>query len=115
MNMNNVNRIFSSLRYPIRVAILQVMKDKLDLRTSFPKNSDNSCGFCPEDLLNILNEEGYDLTYSKLSYHLKEMRENEILSFKPEGKRRFYKVNLYMFEDLNEWLIDLKKIGEDSR
>lgn len=110
--MNNINNIFSSLRYPIRVSILQLMKDNLDSRQSIPKDSDNIFGFCPEDILMILNESGYDLTYSKLSYHLKEMRENKILSFKTEGKRRFYKINVHEFERLIQWVDEFRNINK---
>lgn len=106
--MENLNNIFSSLRYPIRVSILNIMKNNLDLRSSVPSNSSYSEGFCPEDILIILKEYGYNVTYSKLSYHLKEMRKNQILNFNIEGKRRFYTIDLNSLQPLIRWLNDLK-------
>ncbi|KMK77528.1 hypothetical protein AB990_03405 [Alkalihalobacillus pseudalcaliphilus] len=56
------------------------------------------------DIAKILNEENYGVSNTKLSYHLKELRENQFIHLAKDGKRHFYVLKREGFDVLSNWM-----------
>lgn len=108
MNSTQTSFIVSGLKDPIRQRILEIISSKFEERRYLPRELYEENIFCPEDILFFLEKEGFNLTYSKLSYHLKDMRERKILLLYTEGKRRFYGINKDSLELIIRWIESLK-------
>ena len=74
MKNTQVTDIFKVLQDPIRIRIIEMLRFDQERREFFPDSSEAEGGFCPMDILTILQEEGIHISNTKLSYHLKEMK-----------------------------------------
>ncbi|GAA0372596.1 hypothetical protein [Bacillus horti] len=103
-NYNSLTNLIKTLQDPIRLKIIEILESQFERREYLPVTREGSNGFCPMDILKILKEDGFTITNTKLSYHLKELKENNIVSLAREGKRYFYVLNKEGFQVLLSWL-----------
>ncbi|WP_199614336.1 ArsR/SmtB family transcription factor [Paenibacillus alkalitolerans] len=85
---------------PIRLKILALLKEGRQDRYQAPVCSAYSNAVCPEDLKLGLD----DISSSKLSYHLKELKEAGFIQECREGKRIYYVLKPDRFKSLIEQL-----------
>ncbi|WP_248924766.1 ArsR/SmtB family transcription factor [Paenibacillus hamazuiensis] len=85
---------------PIRLKILMLLKEGRQEIYQSPVCSAYSDAICPEDLKLGLG----DISSSKLSYHLKELKEEGFIQECREGKRIFYLLKPDRFKILVESL-----------
>lgn len=100
----HITDIFKVLQDPIRVRIIEILKFDQERREFLPETKRAKDGFCPMDILSILHEEESQVTNNKLSYHLKELKENKIISLVKEGKRNFYLLEKNSLDDILRWI-----------
>ncbi|MFD1452519.1 ArsR/SmtB family transcription factor [Oceanobacillus sojae] len=104
MNNIKVTDVFKVLQDPIRVRIIEMLRFDQERRVFLPDTLESKDGFCPEDILNILQAEEVQISNTKLSYHLKELRKNEIIFLAKEGKRNFYLFNQNGLRPILNWM-----------
>ncbi|MEO1184314.1 MAG: metalloregulator ArsR/SmtB family transcription factor [Cyanobacteria bacterium J06636_27] len=80
---------FHALSEPLRVRVLQLLKNR---------------EICVCDLCDIL-----DVSQSKLSFHLKTLKEANLVCARQEGRWIYYSLNQYQFEVLQQHLADFSK------
>ena len=80
---------FHALSEPLRVKVLQLLKNR---------------EICVCDLCDIL-----DVSQSKLSFHLKTLKEANLVCARQEGRWIYYSLNQYQFELLQQYLADFSK------
>lgn len=83
---------FKALSDPVRRKILELLKDR---RMSAGEIAGN-----------------YDMTQATVSYHLKILRQADLIRESKEKNYIYYELNLTVVEEIMVWLSDLK--GEDS-
>ncbi|MXQ54226.1 helix-turn-helix domain-containing protein [Shimazuella sp. KC615] len=103
-NDTHITNVFKVLQDPIRFRIIEMLQFDSERRKFLPDTSKAKEGFCPEDILMVLREEGIRISNTKLSYHLKELREAHIIYLVKEGKRNFYLFNDDGLETIQSWL-----------
>ncbi|WP_040982514.1 ArsR/SmtB family transcription factor [Oceanobacillus jeddahense] len=104
MKNTHVTDIFKVLQDPIRIRIIEMLRFDQERREFFPDSSEAEGGFCPMDILTILQEEGVHISNTKLSYHLKEMKNTHVIYLVKEGKRNFYLFNKDSLEMIQAWI-----------
>ncbi|WP_449619536.1 ArsR/SmtB family transcription factor [Robertmurraya sp. Marseille-Q9965] len=104
MNNNYITEIFKVLQEPIRIRIIEMLQFDQERREFLPNTDEAKAGFCPMDILRILHEEDTDISNTKLSYHLKELRKNNLIHLVKEGKRNFYLFNKDGLEIVVNWI-----------
>ena len=103
-NNQKVTEIFKVLQDPIRIRIIEMLRFDHAQRTFLPETAQAAEGFCPMDILTILKEEGYSISNTSLSYHLKELKEHHIIHLIREGKRIFYVLNMKSLKPALTWV-----------
>ena len=83
---------FKALSDPVRRKILELLKDK---RMSAGEIAGN-----------------FDMTQATVSYHLKILKQADLIRESKEKNYIYYELNLTVVEEIMVWLSDLK--GEDS-
>ncbi|HIY64619.1 MAG TPA: autorepressor SdpR family transcription factor [Candidatus Mediterraneibacter stercoripullorum] len=83
---------FKALSDPVRRKILELLKDR---RMSAGEIAGN-----------------FDMTQATVSYHLKILRQADLIRESKEKNYIYYELNLTVVEEIMVWLSDLK--GEDS-
>ncbi|OAT81879.1 hypothetical protein A6P54_10205 [Bacillus sp. MKU004] len=109
MKHNNLSNFFKVLQDPIRIRIIEILQFDHNRREFIPESIDEKDGFCPMDILKILQAEKINISNTKLSYHLKELKENNIIFLVREGKRYFYVFNTESFALALGWLHKIRK------
>jgi ArsR family transcriptional regulator len=104
INNSHITNVFKVLQDPIRIRIMEMLQFDSKRRKFLPDTPKAKEGFCPEDILTVLREEGISISNTKLSYHLKELREANIIQLVKEGKRNFYLFNDDGLETIQSWL-----------
>lgn len=97
---NTVAKVAKVLSDPIRLEVLIVLKEGRDDRYQSPVCLAFPNAVCPEDLKLKLG----DISSSKLSYHLKELREEGFIQECREGKRIYYILKPERFKNFIESL-----------
>ncbi|MEM6401447.1 MAG: metalloregulator ArsR/SmtB family transcription factor [Cyanobacteria bacterium P01_D01_bin.116] len=80
---------FHALSEPLRIKVLQLLKNR---------------EICVCDLCDIL-----DVSQSKLSFHLKTLKEANLVCARQEGRWIYYSLNQYQFEKLQQYLLEFSK------
>ncbi|MGB6299410.1 MAG: metalloregulator ArsR/SmtB family transcription factor [Rivularia sp. (in: cyanobacteria)] len=75
---------FHALSEPLRVRVLQLLKNR---------------EICVCDLCDIL-----DVSQSKLSFHLKTLKEANLVCARQEGRWIYYSLNQFQFQELQQYL-----------
>lgn len=101
---NNIIDVFKVLQDPIRIRIIEMLRYDQERREFLPETAEAGEGFCPEDILAILKTEDIHISNTKLSYHLKELKRNNIIYLVKEGKRYFYLFNKDGLEIVRHWI-----------
>ena len=101
---SHVTDTFRVLQDPIRIRIIEMLQFERERREFLPDTFEAKGGFCPMDILTILNEEGINISNTKLSYHLKELKKNHLINLVKEGKRYFYLFNKDGLEVILSWI-----------
>ena len=83
---------FKALSDPVRRKILELLKDRLMSAGEIAGN--------------------FDMTQATVSYHLKILRQADLIRESKEKNYIYYELNLTVVEEIMVWLSDLK--GEDS-
>lgn len=104
MNNHNVTDVFQVLQDPIRIRIIEMLRFDQERREFLPDTLEAKEGFCPMDILAILHAEDINISNTKLSYHLKELRKNDIVFLVKEGKRNFYLFNKAGLGPILSWI-----------
>ncbi len=86
--MEQLHRVALALSDPIRLQILELLVAGRDNACCSPENPDAPNGVCACDLLLQL-----DLASSKLSYHMKELREAGLTQEQKRGRWIYYTLN----------------------
>lgn len=86
--MATFDRIALALSDPIRLSVLDMLVAGRDAACCSPANPDEPEGICSCDLLPKL-----DLAPTKLSYHMKELREAGLVSEQKRGRWVYYTLN----------------------
>lgn len=102
--INQLSNVMKALQDPIRIKIIEILQSEFERREFLPESSEALNGFCPMDIAKILKENDFEITNTKLSYHLKELRESNLIGLIREGKRYFYVLNKEGFQTLHNWL-----------
>lgn len=99
MSTNNeqIARISKALGDPIRLHILQIIRAGYSELNMTPPTTCCSGGVCVCDIQDQLN-----MTQSKVSYHLKELKNAHLISETKSGKWNFYKLNQTTFKEYLE-------------
>ncbi|MDX8360710.1 hypothetical protein [Cytobacillus sp. IB215316] len=103
-NYQNLINTIKALQDPIRIKIIEILHSEYERREFLSDKSEALNGFCPMDIAKILKEEGFNVSNTKLSYHLKELKENNLIYLARDGKRLFYVLKAEGFEILANWL-----------
>lgn len=103
-NNKNISSIFKVLQDPIRVRIVEMLSYEQDRREFLPDTEEGKEGFCPMDILSVLHAEGMEVSNTKLSYHLKELKESDLIFLVKEGKRNFYLFNKDEMTSVFMWM-----------
>ena len=91
LSANSVAAGFHALSEPLRVQILDLLRTK---------------ELCVCDLCEAL-----EATQSKLSFHLKVLRENELVRSRQEGRWIYYSLNLPQFVVLEQYLAEYRRFS----
>ncbi len=100
MALANAAKVLSD---PIRLKIMMLLKEGRREIYQAPICSNFANAICPEDLKLGLG----DISSSKLSYHLKELKEEGFIQECREGKRIYYLLNPERIKSLVESLYGL--------
>lgn len=82
---------FQALSDPLRLKVLDLLRDR-------------ECCVC--DLCEIL-----DVSQSKLSFHLKSLKEAQLVQTRQEGRWIYYRLNLAQFLVLEEYLSEFRRFS----
>jgi len=82
---------FKALADPLRLKVVNLLKDQ---------------EMCVCDLCDAL-----DVAQSKLSFHLKSLREAGLLVARQEGRWIYYRLNLTRFAELEQYLGQIRRFG----
>jgi ArsR family transcriptional regulator len=88
---NRVLSGFHALSEPLRVQVLELLRDR---------------ELCVCDLCEALN-----VTQSKLSFHLKVLKESELVRSRQEGRWIYYSLNLPQFVVMEQYLADYRRFS----
>ncbi|MBE9033406.1 helix-turn-helix transcriptional regulator [filamentous cyanobacterium LEGE 11480] len=83
---------FQALSDPLRLRVLDLLREE-------------ECCVC--DLCEVLA-----VSQSKLSFHLKSLKEAQLVQTRQEGRWIYYRLNLVQFEVLQEYLGDFGQLGQ---
>ncbi|GAB1543181.1 metalloregulator ArsR/SmtB family transcription factor [Scytonema sp. NUACC21] len=83
---------FHALSDPLRVSVVELLRDK---------------ELCVCDLCDVLG-----VTQSKLSFHLKTLREASLVRSRQEGRWIYYSLNLPQFVVLEQYLSEFRRYSE---
>ncbi|MBM7551250.1 ArsR family transcriptional regulator [Thalassobacillus pellis] len=101
---HRVTDVFKVLQDPIRIRIIEMLRFDQERREYLPDTIEAKNGFCPMDVLAILHAEDINISNTKLSYHLKELKDNSMIYLVKEGKRNFYLFNSDSLETIIRWI-----------
>lgn len=104
MKNKELSKLFKALQDEKRLEIIEILKTKKEERQFKPNNVENIDSFCPQDILIQLQKKNTNMTKTKLSYHLKEMRSSGVLKLTREGKRYFYRINKSFLIEITNWI-----------
>lgn len=82
---------FHALSDPLRVKVLDLLRDR---------------ELCVCDLCEVLN-----VTQSKLSFHLKTLKEAKLVKARQEGRWIYYSLNLSQFVVLEQYLAEFRRFS----
>lgn len=82
---------FKALSDPLRIQVLELLRDQ---------------EMCVCDLCDRLN-----VQQSKLSFHLKTLKDSGLLRFRQQGKWIYYSLNLPQFALLEQYLSDFRRLS----
>jgi ArsR family transcriptional regulator len=85
---------FHALSDPLRIGVIELLRQR---------------ELCVCDLCNAL-----DVSQSKLSFHLKTLKEAQLVNSRQEGRWIYYSLNLSQFGVLEQYLADFPKISQIS-
>ncbi|SHE49550.1 transcriptional regulator, ArsR family [Seinonella peptonophila] len=88
---------------PIRIKILHLLKNGRDETCLAPICNEVPTALCPTDLQFKLDQ----ITSSKLSYHLRLLKEEKFITEQREGKRIYYCLQPERVKEVMELLSDL--------
>ncbi|MBD2144652.1 metalloregulator ArsR/SmtB family transcription factor [Sphaerospermopsis sp. FACHB-1194] len=80
---------FHALSEPIRIKVIELLRQR---------------ELCVCDLCDIL-----DISQSKLSFHLKNLKEANLVNARQEGRWIYYSLNLPQFQVLEQYLADIHR------
>ena len=80
---------FHALSEPIRIKVIELLRQR---------------ELCVCDLCDIL-----DISQSKLSFHLKNLKEASLVNSRQEGRWIYYSLNLPQFQALERYLSDINR------
>lgn len=80
---------FHALSEPIRIKVIELLRHR---------------ELCVCDLCDIL-----DISQSKLSFHLKNLKEANLVNARQEGRWIYYSLNLPQFQVLEQYLADIHR------
>lgn len=83
---------FHALSDPLRVRVIELLRNQ---------------ELCVCELCEILG-----VTQSKLSFHLKTLKEAELLHSRQEGRWIYYSLNLSQFAALERYLAEFRRLGD---
>ena len=87
--------IMESLSDPIRINILELMMDG---------------EICVCDIVNVTG-----LSQSKISYHIKILKDSGLISDRQEGRWVYYKLDLEVLSDIQNWMGNLINSSTNER
>ncbi len=87
--------IMESLSDPIRINILELMMDG---------------EICVCDIVNVTG-----LSQSKISYHIKILKDSGLISDRQEGRWVYYKLDLEVLSDIQNWMSNLIQSSKNKR
>jgi ArsR family transcriptional regulator len=91
LSSTNLNYSFHALSDPIRLQILDLLRNQ---------------EFCVCDLCDALQ-----ISQSKLSFHLKVLKEAQLIQSNQEGRWIYYRLNLVQFTVLEEYLSQFRRFS----
>jgi ArsR family transcriptional regulator len=83
---------FHALSEPLRVQVLELLRDR---------------ELCVCDLCDLLT-----VSQSKLSFHLKALREAQLVQARQEGRWIYYSLNLAQFIALEQYLAEYRRLSQ---
>ena len=87
--------IMESLSDPIRINILELMMDG---------------EICVCDIVNVTG-----LSQSKISYHIKILKDSGLISDRQEGRWVYYKLDLEVLSEIQNWICNLIQSSKNKR
>jgi ArsR family transcriptional regulator len=90
----NIASGFHALSDPLRIRVLELLRQREQ---------------CVCDLCSVLN-----VTQSKLSFHLKTLKEARLVNARHEGRWIYYSLNLPQFSILEAYLAEYSRLGQIS-
>ena len=87
--------IMESLSDPIRINILELMMDG---------------EICVCDIVNVTG-----LSQSKISYHIKILKDSGLISDRQEGRWVYYKLDLEVLSEIQNWIGNLIRSSKNKR
>jgi len=91
ISSTSVEMGFKALSDPLRIQVLELLRDQ---------------ELCVCDLCDRLN-----VQQSKLSFHLKTLKDSGLLRFRQQGKWIYYSLNLPQFALLEQYLSDFRRLS----
>jgi ArsR family transcriptional regulator len=88
---NQIIAGFHALSEPLRLQVIELLRDR---------------ELCVCDLCDAL-----DVTQSKLSFHLKVLKEAELVRVRQEGRWMYYSLNLPQFVVMEQYLADYRRFS----
>jgi ArsR family transcriptional regulator len=80
---------FHALSDPIRIKVIELLRQR---------------ELCVCDLCDIL-----EISQSKLSFHLKNLKEANLVNARQEGRWIYYSLNIHQFQALEQYLADIRR------
>lgn len=106
----SLDKVALALSDPIRLQILDLLAIGRDHTCCSPENPDAPVALCSCDILQVL-----DLTPSRLSYHMKELREAGLITEQKRGRWVYFSLNRSAIADFTKSLYDRFVLERDSR
>ena len=91
-NLAQITNGFRALSDPLRIQIIELLRSQ-ELCV---------CELC----------EKLDVSQSKLSFHLKNLKDARLVHSRQQGRWMYYSLNLAQFAILEEYLADYQRLGE---
>jgi ArsR family transcriptional regulator len=95
------DKVALALSDPIRLQILDLLAVGRDQTCCSPENPDAPIALCSCDILSVL-----DLAPSRLSYHMKELREAGLITEQKRGRWVYFSLNRSAVADFTKSLYD---------